>query len=312
VEAPEQLGTELASFRTPIVAPVVLGGPTAPFVRSSSAVMFARLNPENASTHYDFQYGACENLDACPTRAQTGVLESSVYGNTGATIETRDLVPSTEYHYRLVASNETVSEGQPVGGTAVGAEGVLITAPAAGPVALTEGASAIGPTSAVITGSVDPNGRILPYSFELGMNDGALTQYVTVTSGSTGSGSSLEQHSLALSGLQPGAGYAYRISIAGVHGAPLTFTTQGLPSVLAVPSPLAMLAVPNIAFPTLAAAPPPLRPQSNAQKLAKALKACKKKRSKKQRTACQRQAHRKYVVNTNAKGKKHAGGKRHG
>jgi hypothetical protein len=48
-----------------------------------------------------------------------------------------------------------------------------------------------------------------------------------------------------------------------------------------------------------------------AQQLARALKACAKK-PKSKRAACRRSAHKKYVVNTNAKGKKHAGGKKHG
>jgi hypothetical protein len=53
---------------------------------------------------------------------------------------------------------------------------------------------------------------------------------------------------------------------------------------------------------------------TRAQKLAKALKACrskyKSKAKKSKRVACEKQARKKYVVNTNAKGKKkHAGGK---
>ena len=49
-----------------------------------------------------------------------------------------------------------------------------------------------------------------------------------------------------------------------------------------------------------------------AEKLAKALKTCDKDKKKSKRTKCQKQAKQKYVVNTNAKGKKHAGGKKHG
>jgi hypothetical protein len=50
---------------------------------------------------------------------------------------------------------------------------------------------------------------------------------------------------------------------------------------------------------------------TRTQKLAKALKACHKQKGAK-RTTCEKAAHKRYVVNTNAKGKKHAGGKRHG
>jgi WD40-like Beta Propeller Repeat len=62
--------------------------------------------------------------------------------------------------------------------------------------------------------------------------------------------------------------------------------------------------------------PPGAKPKTPAQiraeKLAKALKACRVKRNKHNRTLCEKAAHKRYVVNTNAKGKKHAGGKRHG
>ncbi len=54
---------------------------------------------------------------------------------------------------------------------------------------------------------------------------------------------------------------------------------------------------------------------TRAQQLAKALKACRRKdkRSKSKRVACEKLARKRYVVNTNAKGKKkHAGGKKHG
>jgi hypothetical protein len=50
---------------------------------------------------------------------------------------------------------------------------------------------------------------------------------------------------------------------------------------------------------------------TRGQKLTRALKACHKK-AKGKRAACVKTAHKRYVVNTNAKGKKHAGGKRHG
>jgi hypothetical protein len=52
---------------------------------------------------------------------------------------------------------------------------------------------------------------------------------------------------------------------------------------------------------------------TRAQKLTKALKACRKDHSKGKRKKCEKAARKKYVVNTNAKGKKkHAGGKEHG
>jgi len=52
---------------------------------------------------------------------------------------------------------------------------------------------------------------------------------------------------------------------------------------------------------------------TRSQLLTKAMKACKKDKKKSKRLACEKQARKKYVVNTNVKGKKkHAGGKKHG
>ena len=58
---------------------------------------------------------------------------------------------------------------------------------------------------------------------------------------------------------------------------------------------------------------PVVKPLTRAQKLTDALRACRKDRKKSKRVACEKSARKKYVVNTNAKGKKkHAGGKKHG
>jgi len=63
--------------------------------------------------------------------------------------------------------------------------------------------------------------------------------------------------------------------------------------------------------------PPPAKgktaAQIRAERLAVALKLCRKKHNRHNRQSCEKQAKKKYVVNTNAKGKKkHAGGKKHG
>ncbi len=59
-------------------------------------------------------------------------------------------------------------------------------------------------------------------------------------------------------------------------------------------------------------AKPKTKPLTRTQRLTKALRSCKKDKSKAKRKSCEKTARKKYVVNTNAKGKKHAGGKKHG
>jgi len=57
---------------------------------------------------------------------------------------------------------------------------------------------------------------------------------------------------------------------------------------------------------------PKTKTLTRAQKLTKALKSCRKDKNKSKRARCEAAARKQYVVNTNAKGKKHAGGKKHG
>ena len=108
---------------------------------------------------------------------------------------------------------------------------------------------------------MNPDGQAATYTFELGRYTGAGTQFGIVFSGPAGAGRVPVGESLGLSGLQPGTTYAYRVAVHSgdgsaqgetATGAMLTFTTEGLPAVLSVVSPLTQLAIPNIAFPTAA------------------------------------------------------------
>jgi NHL repeat len=301
----EALSSEAVSFTTPMTAPRIVGVPSAPFVRSSSAVMLAELNPENANTTYEFQYGACENLEACPTGTQTGVLKSAQYGKVGATQEVVGLQPATTYRYRLLAESENLQKTEKLAAT--GPEGSFTTAPAPVPQATTGTPSLTGATTATISGTVNPDGQPATYTFELGVYAGAQTQYGIVFSGPAGTGVVPVTKTLGLSGLQPGTTYAYRITVSSGYGTAtgetMTFTTAGLPEVLLSPTPLAMLAIPSIAFPAAVTSKSTTKALTNAQKLAKALTACKKK-AKKQRAACKKQARKKYAKSKQANDRK--------
>jgi hypothetical protein len=246
-KAPELLTSETASFKTPVVAPRTVGEPVASFVKPFSAVLFAELNPENTSTHYEFQYGSCESLENCAGLADTQVVESAIYGPIGATVEIKELTPNTQYRYRLFAENDHKE------GTPVIEEGSFTTASAPAPQATTGPAGAAGPTSATIFGTVDPDGQPAVYTFEVGVYNGASTQYGTVLSESTGATIGPIAEKLALSGLQPGTTYAYKITVKSGYGTaegePAIFTTAGLSAVLAAPAPLGMLPVPRTTFP---------------------------------------------------------------
>ncbi len=249
-----QSAPEVVSFHTATPPPEVLGAPSASDVTNAFALFSASVNPEHALARYHFQYGPCAELAGCAGIVSTPVEESSVYGEIGAIQEAVGLQAQTTYSYRLVADNEHEEAGHVLqGGETVGVEGHFTTGASPVPVVQTGSVSGVGVGGAVISGLVDPDGQPAVFAFELGVYEGAGTHYGVVFSGPAGTGTTLVAESLPLSGLQPGTTYAYRVVIRSGYGEAvgetMTFTTEGLPSVLLVPAPLGMLAVPAIAFP---------------------------------------------------------------
>jgi hypothetical protein len=265
VQSPERaLISEPASFTTPLVAAWV-GETRAQFVKSSSVVLLGELNPENAPTRYEYQYAtskACEAaeqqlehtvaLSECSGVTESLTRESGAYGKVHTTAELAGLQPATAYRYRMVAVSQNTARTETQ--ESEGPEAQLTTAPAAQPQAETGGVSGVGVTSATITGAVNPE-QPATYSFELGVYAGAGTQYGVLTSGTVPAGTAPVGEAFGVSGLQPGTTYAYRIKVSATGygealGAPVLFTTEGLPAVLAVPASLEVLAMPaGVVFP---------------------------------------------------------------
>jgi hypothetical protein len=303
VKAPESLASEETSFATQALPPRIVSAPSVVHAGPSSTVVFDELNPENASTTYRFQYwpceppedcSACEEPAGCPQLLETEPVQSSVYGAIGTTVEARGLLPNTLYHYRLLAKS--------AGGEVAGETGSFTTAPEPHITAQTGTVSMITTTSALVSGTVNPDGQAATYTFELGQYSGPNTQFGIVSSGTAGAGSTPTPQTLALTGLQPGTTYAYRISArfgtgtttgSSATGATLTFTTQGLPEAFTPTAPAQLPTLP-VHFPQ-----PPKHP-TNVQLLAKALKACKHK-PKRQRARCRKRAHKKYPISNKKK-----------
>jgi hypothetical protein len=93
--------------------------------------------------------------------------------------------------------------------------GAGVAAVLAAPTAITGPVSAVGPTSARASGTVNPNGRATSWYFEYGTS----TSYGKRTSSrSAGSGRANVQVSGTLTGLSPGATYHYRLVAASSDG----------------------------------------------------------------------------------------------
>jgi hypothetical protein len=259
-QPPEELTGATILFKTPAVAPKILGKPVAQFVTSSSAVLHGELNPENAPSEFYFEYVAEPNPqdklladcnrdgEHCGGVATTAAGISNVYGKTGVTLEAKRLQPNVRYSYRLSAVN---SEERNL--RALGDEGEFTTAPVPAVEAVTGAASAVTDTSAHIEGTINPDGQKATYAFELSLLQGENTHYGIVFLGSTGIGIGMETESIDLTGLQPGAVYAYRISIHGGYGAaigsPTRFTTMPAQSLLPPLITPTQLPVPSIKIP---------------------------------------------------------------
>jgi Ca2+-binding RTX toxin-like protein len=110
-----------------------------------------------------------------------------------------------------------------------GSDQVLTTQ--APPTVATGQASAIGPTTATLGGTVDPNGRSTTWYVEYGVS----TSYGSKTSShSAGSGTSALAVTASVSNLRPGVTYHFRVvassSLGTIRGGDATFVTTGAPA----------------------------------------------------------------------------------
>jgi hypothetical protein len=295
--APSPPGGE-REFRTPSVPPQVETLQPS-VVGFEVAALSGSVNPEHSETAYRFEYGPCATSAECAEAkyaTQTQTHESSVYEVLGAFQEI-EVLPSSGYHYRLVAQNSA--------GVTYGGNVTFTTAPVPPLVVESGTASAVTQTSAVISGSLDPNGLASAYGFQLGTQAGVYGPQVGTGTIALGIFQA-QSVTFALEGLQPGTTYHYRLLASNaynavVYGADQSFTTVGAAPSFTQPFALPLLATPAIAFP-VGAGEATVKGLTRARQLARALKACAKKR-KSQRAVCERIAQKKYG-SSKAKGKR--------
>ena len=94
------------TFTTP-AAPPLVGGEQSLDVTQTGAQLSAQVNPNNQDTHY-YVEDSSSPLGACPRLpAQTGTDAGSSFGNQSVSQLIGGLGPSSTYHYRVVAYNNT-------------------------------------------------------------------------------------------------------------------------------------------------------------------------------------------------------------
>ena len=186
-------------------------------IGTTSARLNGKVDPNGRATTYLFEYGTTTayGTKTSSSSAGSGTNATNVFKNVGA------LKVGTTYHYRLVATSDA--------GTATGSDQAFTTQ--SPPTVVTGQARDVGPNTATLGGTVNPNGRSTSWYVEYG----ASTSYGSETpSLSVGSGTASLAVAAGLSNLQAGVTYHFRLvatsSLGTSRGADATFATTGAPS----------------------------------------------------------------------------------
>jgi phosphodiesterase/alkaline phosphatase D-like protein len=198
-------------------SPSAITGPTT-VVGPTSATVTGSVDPGGQATTAYVEYGKSTSYGSKTSSLSAGSGSAAVVVSVGLT----GLSSGTTYHYRVVATNAA--------GTDRGSDAVFTTT--VPPVATTGAASSVKATSATLNGTVDPNGRDTTFYFQYGTS----SSYGSKTSSkSAGSSTSPQPEYGAVTGLQAGRTYHFRVvatSDAGTsEGKDATFVTSGSPSV---------------------------------------------------------------------------------
>ena len=216
-------------------------------------------------------------------------IESSFTPQPVGPVAVGGLLADTTYHYRLVAKNEF--------GWEYGSDHTFTTTARVLPSVATGSASGVSQNAATITGTVGTNGLATSYGFEIATQPG---EYGPATGLGSVGGAATETVTTTLGELQPGTTYYYRLTATNSdgtsYGEPATFATPGFPTLLVPQSELPQIANPSVAFPTgsqenTGTTEVKTKRLTKAQKLAKALKACRRGR---RRERCEKAARARY------------------
>ena len=145
------------SFRTTGTgqAPVAVTG-AASAITISGATLNGQVNPRGSQTSFTFEYGT--SLTFGNITPVVALDDADAFEPVSATLS--GLASNTTYYYRTVATNAT--------GTSIGVVGSFATGPGGAPVVATGAATNVTATSAMLNGSVNPNGWPTAYTFEYG------------------------------------------------------------------------------------------------------------------------------------------------
>jgi len=206
---------EILSFATNNNPSIIGNAPTihsdtATLVTRTTANLNGRINPNNSETSYWFEYGDSTNL------GNTTAFQSAGAGSVSLnkSVQVSGLAPATKFYFRMNAQNQF--------GTVNGTTLVFTTAgpaPAETPSATTVAATNIATSSAMLNGTVNPNGDSTSYWFEYS-RDSAMSNILgsTIHNVVTNSDTTPVNVSIALTGLTDNTTYSYRLVAMNASG----------------------------------------------------------------------------------------------
>jgi hypothetical protein len=126
-------------------------------IKETSAVLQGSINPNGASTTYQFVWGLAKDAYGA-----SSAVKPAGHGTTSKAVSATatGLLPGTVYHYRVTATSRF--------GNTSGADRTFKTAGHPPPQVATGGASQLGTNSATVTGVVNPQGANTTYYFQYG------------------------------------------------------------------------------------------------------------------------------------------------
>ncbi len=192
----------------------------------TTVTLAADLNPEGHETTYHFEYGTSESYgESTPTETLAG----EEFDSEAVEAQLEELLPSTTYHFRLVATNHCNNSEPAEECTIYGEDSTFTTLP---PVSIDrEWATDVASTSAVFHAELDPLGVAATWWVEYGTGEG----YGSATpTHSLGAGFGDVAVQALVESLEPGTTYHYRFAARDerdgttytVHGPDRTILTQ--------------------------------------------------------------------------------------
>lgn len=213
------------TFTTMAVTPSTVTTGEASGVAQTVATLTGKVNPHGGSvSNCHFEYG--EGISYSTSVPCTTGIEP-VDADVAESVKVTGLSPKTSYHYRLSVTSNA--------GTVLGS-GVEVTTLPLAPAVTTGSASGVTQAGATVGGVVNPNGGVSSCHFEYGTTTSYGSNGECATPPGEGEAPVAEQ--LALSGLDAGTTYHYRLVATNpggtTTGSDLSFTTQ-LPSPPVIP-----------------------------------------------------------------------------